>query len=59
MWGEEVQIERQALHYVHKLVFRELHLSKDEITRHLSAPDLCCGVGASVCILAEIITAGL
>jgi hypothetical protein len=53
VWGEGVQNEGQALHYVHKLISREFFASPNEISRHPSSLDLGCGVGASLFYLAD------
>jgi SAM-dependent methyltransferase len=53
VWGEGVQNEGQALHYIHNLILRELYASQKGISRHLSALDMGCGVGASLFFLAN------
>jgi SAM-dependent methyltransferase len=53
VWGEGVQNEELALHYVHQLILKELHALQSETTSDLSALDLGCGVGASLFYLAE------
>ena len=53
VWGEGVQNQGQALHYVHKLILNELQSLKSESVSDLSALDLGCGVGASLFYLAE------
>ena len=53
VWGDGVQNEGQALHFVHKLILSELLASQNDITRHPSALDMGCGVGASLFFLAD------
>jgi SAM-dependent methyltransferase len=53
VWGEGVKNERQALHYVHDLLFGELLTFQNSGTRHLTALDLGCGVGASLIYLTD------
>ncbi len=53
VWGDGVQDEEQALHYVHKLILAEGNKLRSSTSGELHALDLGCGVGASLFYLAH------